>query len=41
MNITYKRDLVDVDWEEMKATLIKDNFHNGRTTEQLKMYVCK
>ena len=36
MNITYKRDLVDVDWEAMKATLIKDNFHNGRTTEQLK-----
>ena len=35
MNIIYKRDLVDVDWEEMKATLIKDNFHNGRTTEQL------
>ena len=36
MNITYKRDLADVDWEEMKATLIKDKFHNGRTTEQLK-----
>lgn len=36
MNITYKRDLLDVDWEAMKATLIKDNFHNGRTTEQLK-----
>ena len=36
MNITYKRDLVDVDWEEIKATLIKDNFHNGRSTEQLK-----
>ncbi|MBR8836314.1 MAG: GNAT family N-acetyltransferase [Stigonema ocellatum SAG 48.90 = DSM 106950] len=36
MNITYKRDLANVDWEEMKATLIKDKFHNGRTAEQLK-----
>ena len=34
--ITYTRDLNDVDWEEMKATLVRDNFDNGRTPEQLR-----
>lgn len=34
MRITYKRDLVGVNWEEMKATLVADNFDNGRTPRQ-------
>lgn len=34
--IIYKRDLKNVDWEEMKATLSQDNFDNGRTPEQLR-----
>lgn len=33
--ITYRSDLTDVDWSEMKATLSRDNFDNGRTPEQL------
>lgn len=36
MTITYKLDLIAVDWEELKGTLTKDNFDNGRTPEQLK-----
>jgi len=31
----YKRDLEGVDWREMKAILIKDDFDNGRSPEQL------
>jgi ribosomal protein S18 acetylase RimI-like enzyme len=34
--VTYKRDLNNVDWEEMKATLQQDCFDNGRSPEQLK-----
>ena len=34
--ITYKTDLSDVDWGEMKATLKQDRFDNGRTPEQLR-----
>jgi ribosomal protein S18 acetylase RimI-like enzyme len=34
--ITYRLDLTDVDWSEMKNTLLQDNFDNGRTPEQLK-----
>ena len=34
MEITYKRDLADVDWQAMKAILNADNFDNGRTAEQ-------
>ncbi len=34
--VTYKRDLENVDWEEMKATLSQDKFDNGRSPEQLK-----
>jgi ribosomal protein S18 acetylase RimI-like enzyme len=34
MQTTYKRDLVGVDWEEMKATLVADNFDNLRTPAQ-------
>lgn len=33
--ITYKTDLVGVDWGEMKATLLQDYFDNGRTPMQL------
>jgi ribosomal protein S18 acetylase RimI-like enzyme len=36
MEVNYKRDLVGVDWDEMKATLVADDFDNGRTPEQLK-----
>ncbi len=35
-SITYRMDLTGVDWFEMKATLLQDNFDNGRTPEQLK-----
>ena len=34
--ITYKDDLGSVDWAEMKATLLQDDFDNGRTPAQLK-----
>lgn len=34
--VTYKLDLKNVDWEEMKATLTQDKFDNGRTSEQLR-----
>lgn len=34
--ITYKHDLDGVDWAEMKATLARDDFDNGRTPEQLR-----
>ncbi len=33
--ITYKTDLDGVDWDEMKATLLADDFDNGRTSAQL------
>ena len=36
MEVTYKRDLDGVDWDEMKAILVADDFDNGRTPEQLK-----
>src|SRR5512142_2477181 len=35
--ITYQIDLAGVDWEEMKTTLVQDNFDNGRTPEQLQV----
>src|SRR5205814_5744402 len=35
--ITYKSDLQNVAWAEMKASLADDNFDNGRTTEQLRV----
>ena len=34
--IIYKHDLDGVDWSEMKATLVQDDFDNGRTPEQLR-----
>lgn len=33
--ITYKRNLENVNWQEMKATLNQDNFDNGRSSDQL------
>lgn len=33
--ITYRSDLTDVDWGEMKRKLVSDNFDNGRSPEQL------
>lgn len=37
MNINYKRDLAGVDWQEIKKTLVEDDFDNGRTPAQLKL----
>lgn len=34
--VTYKTDLANVDWTEMKTTLHEDAFDNGRSSEQLK-----
>lgn len=34
--VTYKTNLDNVDWAEMKATLRSDAFDNGRSPEQLK-----
>ena len=34
--ITYRMDLKNVDWQEMKDTLVADDFDNGRSPEQLK-----
>jgi ribosomal protein S18 acetylase RimI-like enzyme len=35
--ITYRSDLHGVDWEALKHDLIADDFHNGRTTTQLRL----
>lgn len=32
----YANNLEDVDWEDLKTRLIADDFHNGRTTAQLR-----
>lgn len=37
MSITYRSDLEGVDWEALKQDLIADDFHNGRTTDQLRL----
>ena len=34
--IDYRIDLGDVDWAEMKAALVADEFDNGRTPDQLR-----
>jgi hypothetical protein len=34
--LTYKRDLKNVDWEEMKTTLSQDKFDNSRNAQQLR-----
>lgn len=35
--IEYRSDLTGVDWEALKKDLIADDFHNGRTTQQLRL----
>ncbi len=35
MTVTYKSDLAGMDWNELKATLSRDKFDNGRTPAQL------
>ena len=35
--ITYKTDLIGVDWDALKEALVGDDFHNGRTTAQLRL----
>jgi predicted GNAT family acetyltransferase len=37
VTITYRSDLQGVDWEALKQDLIADDFHNGRTTNQLRL----
>jgi ribosomal protein S18 acetylase RimI-like enzyme len=34
--VTYREDLANVDWEQMKAVLSADEFDNGRSPEQLR-----
>lgn len=36
MEVSYRRDLIGVDWIEMKKTLKEDKFDNGRTVDQYK-----
>jgi ribosomal protein S18 acetylase RimI-like enzyme len=35
-DITYRTDLLGVDWTEMKQSVAEDRFDNGRTPEQLR-----
>jgi len=35
VEITYKTDLIDVNWDEIKAKVQADDFDNGRTPAQL------
>jgi ribosomal protein S18 acetylase RimI-like enzyme len=35
MTITYKTDLQDVNWDEVKTKVAEDDFDNGRTPQQL------
>lgn len=35
--VTYQSDLTGSDWEVLKQTMIEDDFHNGRTTAQLRL----
>jgi len=37
MNIAFRADLNGIDWEALKQELIEDDFHNGRTTRQLRL----
>jgi GNAT superfamily N-acetyltransferase len=36
MTIVYRENLTGVDWQQMKSILVKDDFDNGRTPEQLR-----
>ncbi|MFN2138075.1 MAG: GNAT family N-acetyltransferase [Candidatus Promineifilaceae bacterium] len=35
MSVTFKDDLAGVDWQAMKEILTRDEFDNGRTSDQL------
>ena len=35
--IDYRSDLEGVDWQALKRDLVADDFHNGRTTAQLRL----
>ena len=35
MDISFHHDAESLDWDQIKQDLIADDFHNGRTTEQL------
>lgn len=35
--VTYRQDLEGTDWEALRRDLIADDFHNGRTTDQLRL----
>ena len=37
MNLEYRTNSSDVNWEELKQDLLKDEFHNGRTSKQLQI----
>lgn len=37
MAIDYTNNPASIDWPTLKQDLIDDNFHNGRTTDQLKL----
>lgn len=35
MEISYSKDTADVNWQQLKADLVADDFDNGRTPEEL------
>jgi ribosomal protein S18 acetylase RimI-like enzyme len=35
MNLRYERNSEDIDWEALRSDLIADDFHNGRSIQQL------
>lgn len=35
--ISYRTDLRGVDWDSLRQDLVRDDFHNGRTTAQLRL----
>ena len=37
MSLEYHTDSARINWESLKVDLISDNFHNGRTTTQLRL----
>ncbi len=37
MTISFRQDLHGVDWDALRRDLIADDFHNGRTTDQLRL----
>lgn len=41
MTIIYRQDPEGIDFAALRADLISDNFHNGRTTDELQKSFCK